>query len=113
VATDEAIPSKRKTKKCMYHKTFYVYILANKYNRVLYVGVSNDLVRRIHEHKTKFNKGFTARYNVDKLVYFEETDDIGWAICREKQLKCGSRQDKINLIIVDNPNWLDLSEGWV
>ena len=65
------------------------------------------------EHKTKFNKGFTSRYNVDKLVYFEETDDVCWAISREKQLKGGSRQDKIDLVIKDNSEWLDLSEGWL
>ena len=97
----------------MYHKTYYVYILANKYNRVLYVGVTNNLLRRMYEHKTKFNKGFTSRYNVDKLVYSEETDDVCGAISREKQLKGGSRQDKIDLIIKDNSEWLDLSEGWL
>jgi putative endonuclease len=87
---------------------FYVYILTNYTNKVLYIGVTNDLVRRIYEHKNKLVKGFTEKYNVNKLVYFEATESIVSAIEREKQLKAGSRQKKINLINKMNPKWEDL-----
>ena len=86
----------------------YVYILTNKGNRVLYTGVTNNLVRRVCEHKTKLNEGFTKRYNVNKLVYFELFTDIRAAIAREKQLKAGSRRKKLELIQRLNPNWRDL-----
>jgi putative endonuclease len=91
-------------------KTYYVYILTNKNNQVLYTGVTNDLRRRIYEHRHKLLPGFTAKYNLNKLVYYETTKDIIQAIAREKQIKGGSRQDKIDLIILDNPNWRDLYE---
>lgn len=97
----------------MYSKIYFVYILTNHNNKVLYTGVTNDLERRLCEHKNKLTKGFTSKYNVNKLVYFEETDDIGEAIEREKQIKGGSRQDKINLINSENANWQDLSEDWL
>jgi putative endonuclease len=87
---------------------FYVYILTNFTNKVLYIGVTNDIVRRVYEHKNKFVKGFTEKYNVNKLVYFEATESIVSAIEREKQLKAGSRQKKINLINKMNPKWEDL-----
>jgi putative endonuclease len=89
-------------------KQYYVYILTNKSNRVLYTGVTNDLGRRVYEHKTKLLDGFTKKYNVDKLVYFECTNDINAAILREKKIKGGSRQKKIELVNSLNPDWKDL-----
>ena len=91
-------------------KQYYVYIMTNKYNRVLYTGVTNDLQRRVYEHREKLIEGFTKKYNVYKLVYFEETESIEAAILREKQIKGGSRQKKINLILSMNPQWRDLFE---
>jgi len=87
--------------------------MANKNNTVIYIGVSGNLLKRVYQHKTKFYKGFTARYNCDKLVYFEEFEDINQAIAREKQLKAGNRKRKEALIQVENPLWEDLSEGWI
>ncbi len=89
---------------------FYVYILTNKYHTVHYTGVTNDLDRRIQEHKSKAKPGFTARYNVTKLVYYEVIDDINSAIEREKQIKGGTRQKKIELVDSMNPTWVDLAE---
>jgi putative endonuclease len=91
-------------------RRYYVYIVTNKANRVLYTGVTNDLNRRMYEHKNKVIKGFTQKYNVSKLVYFEETTDAYSAISREKQIKGGSRAKKIALIETINPDWKDLSE---
>jgi putative endonuclease len=91
-------------------KHYYVYILTNRRNSVLYTGVTSDLARRVHEHRTKAVAGFTARYNVDKLVYFEVTDGVEGAIGREKQIKAGSRRKKIDLINRANPVWRDLFE---
>jgi len=91
---------------------YFVYILTNKSNRVLYIGVTNDLERRMYEHRNKMVDGFTKRYNLTKLVYFEETSDVRSAIEREKQLKNWHRDWKINLINQFNPNWNDLSEGF-
>ncbi|MFA6215638.1 MAG: GIY-YIG nuclease family protein [Patescibacteria group bacterium] len=96
----------------MREKAYYVYLMTNKANNVIYTGVANDLERRVYEHKNKLIEGFTSKYNANKLVYFEETDDIGEAIKREKQIEGGSRQDKINLINVGNPKWEDLSKDW-
>ena len=91
-------------------KTYYVYILTNKTNSVLYTGVTNDLIRRLYEHKSKTDKkSFTVKYNVTKLVYFETTNSIESAIFREKQIKAGSRQKKIDLINSFNPSWKELS----
>ena len=87
---------------------YYVYIITNKYNTVLYTGVTNNLQRRILEHKNKINDGFSSRYNLSKLVYYEEGEDIYGAINREKQLKAGSRRKKIRLIESINPEWNDL-----
>jgi putative endonuclease len=88
---------------------FYVYILASRRNGTLYVGVTNDLARRIAEHKTKLVPGFTRRYNVDKLVYFEEYASILEARSRERAIKRWRREWKIALIEKDNPMWHDLS----
>ena len=85
-----------------------MYILANKNNSTIYIGVTNDLVRRIYEHKNNVVKGFTQKYNVHKLVYFEQTENIENAIIREKQLKNYSRERKEELINNVNPNWEDL-----
>jgi len=94
----------------MKSKSYYVYILTNKYNSVLYVGITNDLRKRVYEHSSKVVSGFTAKYNINKLVYFEETDDIKAAIGREKQIKGGSRKKKIDLIKNINPEFRDLLE---
>ncbi len=88
--------------------SYYIYILTNKNNSVLYVGVTNDIVRRIWEHKSKSIEGFTKKYNVDKLVYYEKFDDPNSAIAREKQLKAGSRKKKLDLIKSFNEGWKDL-----
>jgi len=82
--------------------------MSNKYDNVLYIGVTNDLKRRVYEHKNKLINGFTKKYNVTKLVYFEEFSEVEDAIDREKQLKGGSRQKKIELIESINNKWRDL-----
>jgi len=87
---------------------YYIYILTNKNNTVLYTGVTNDLVRRCHEHKNKLIKGFTEKYNVDKLIYYELFEDINLAIIREKQIKGFSREKKDLLIEKFNPSRKDL-----
>ena len=87
-------------------------MLTNIKNKVLYVGVTNNLERRIHEHKHKSIEGFTAKYNVHKLVYFEETNDVNAALAREKQIKGWKRDKKNRLIQENNPDWLDLSQEW-
>jgi putative endonuclease len=91
---------------------YNVYIVTNKSNTVLYVGVTSDLVGRVWDHKNKTYKGFSATYGCDKLVYYEEYQWIQDAIAREKQLKAGSRKKKVDLIIAENPLWKDLSDGW-
>lgn len=93
-------------------KSFYVYILASKKNGTLYVGFTGDLERRIKEHKTKAAGGFTEKYNVDKLVYFEVFEHSYDAFKRERGLKKWRRAWKIELIEKDNPDWNDLAEGW-
>ena len=91
---------------------YYVYILTNEIGNVMYVGVTNDLIRRVYEHKNHLDKGsFTARYNVTKLVYFEETSDVEAAIEREKQIKGWNRKRKNKLVETKNVNWIDLYEG--
>ncbi len=87
---------------------YYIYILTNKNNTVLYTGVTNDLVRRCHEHRNKLIKGFTEKYNVYKLIYYEVFDDVEFAIKREKQIKGYSREKKEQLINTLNPDWNDL-----
>ncbi len=84
--------------------------MTNKYNTVLYTGVTNDLQRRVLEHKSGKGSAFTNKYNIKKLVYFEVTNDINAAIAHEKQIKAGSRQKKIDLIDSINPEWKDLFE---
>ena len=91
---------------------YYVYCLTNEYNNVMYIGMTNNLVRRVFEHKTKQVPGFTEKYNVGKLVYFEETLDVDMAIAREKEIKKWRRQKKNVLVATLNPDWKDLSEGW-
>ena len=91
-------------------RAYFVYILTNKSNGVFYIGVTNNLKRRMYEHKNKLVAGFTKKYNIAKLVYFEATNDIRSAIKREKQLKNWHRDWKINLINDFNPSWRDLSE---
>jgi putative endonuclease len=91
---------------------YYVYMMTNKNNKVLYTGVTNNLERRLWEHKNKQIEGFTSRYNVIKLVYFEQTSDINAAIEREKQIKGWLRAKKNNLIESINPDWKDLSDEW-
>jgi putative endonuclease len=91
---------------------YYLYILTNKKEGVLYIGATNDLERRIFEHKNKLIKGFSSRYNLDKLVYFETYQFIEDAIKREKNMKKWKREWKINLIVEHNPDWGDLSKEW-
>lgn len=93
-------------------KLYYVYIMTNRHRSTLYTGLTNSLEHRVHQHKTKVVKGFTSRYHVDRLVYYEETDDVGAAIAREKQIKGWTRAKKITLIDSFNPRWLDLAETW-
>ena len=89
-------------------KNYYVYILADKRNGTLYIGVNNNLLRRVVEHKRKIVESFTKRYNVNKLVWYEQTNDIRSAIQREKQIKKWLRKWKLELIEESNPNWKDL-----
>ena len=92
------------------HSHYYVYIMTNPHNTVLYTGVTNNLLRRVHEHKEKLADSFTKQYNVTKLVYYEVYDDAFTAISREKQIKGGSRKKKMGLIDGMNPTWKDLYE---
>jgi putative endonuclease len=92
-------------------KEYYVYILANK-SGMLYTGMTNDLERRLYEHKNKLIEGFTKKYNINKLLYFESTDDVSAAIAREKTIKGMLRSKKIELIKTHNPLMNDLSEQW-
>jgi len=92
-------------------KTYYVYIMTNQ-SRTLYVGLTNNIRRRVREHKDGLIEGFTHRYNIDTLVYVESFGDVESAIEREKQIKQWSRAKKSRLINRDNPDWLDLSDGW-
>jgi putative endonuclease len=93
----------------MKSRVAFVYILTNKYNNVLYTGVTNDLQRRYREHKNKLVKGFTQKYNVDKLVYFEVFDSILDAIAREKQIKGYLKIRKVELVTALNPEWIELT----
>jgi putative endonuclease len=92
--------------------TYYVYILANKRNGTLYTGVTNNLEARMYQHKNGIGSKFTSKYSVVMLMYYEETDDIGEAIHREKQLKKWKRAWKMSLIEESNPSWKDLAEEW-
>ncbi len=91
-------------------KTYYVYIMANQ-SRTLYIGLTNNIRRRVQEHKDGLVEGFTLRYNIDTLVYNESFGDIDSAIAREKQIKRWSREKKLHLINQENPDWRDLSDG--
>jgi putative endonuclease len=91
---------------------YYIYILASQKNGTLYIGVTNNIERRVLEHKEKINEGFSSRYNISRLVYFETFQYINDAILREKRLKKWNRQWKINLIEEENKEWNDLSEDW-
>ena len=93
-------------------KEYYVYIMSSDNKNTIYIGVTNDLERRVFEHKNKIIKGFTEKYNCVNLVYFEEHNQIVEAIYREKQLKKWNRDWKNQLIEKENPNWLDLSKEW-
>ena len=92
-------------------KTFHIYIMASR-SRRLYIGVTSDLVRRVHQHKTNTFEGFTGRYNIKSLVHYEQTADVTAAIQREKEMKGWLRKKKVALIEDSNPEWKDLSEGW-
>jgi putative endonuclease len=92
-------------------KEYFVYILSNK-SGMLYTGVTNDLEKRLFQHKNKMNEGFTKRYNIDSLMYFESTNDVTVAIAREKQIKGMLRSKKLELIKTVNPRLIDLSEDW-
>ena len=89
-------------------KEYFVYIMTNRYNAVLYTGVTNDLARRVSEHRKGIGSAFTKKYNIHKLVYFERGTSVEEAILREKQIKGGSRQKKVDLIESVNPSWNDL-----
>ncbi len=93
------------------NRTYYVYMMASK-SRTLYTGVTNYLERRVFQHKNKLLPGFSKKYNIDRLVYFESWGDIRDAIGREKQIKGWLRTKKLALIIAKNPAWRDLSRGW-
>ncbi len=92
--------------------TYYVYILTNKSDRVMYIGVTSNLERRLYEHKQELVDGFTKKYHVHKLVYYEQTSDVRAAIAREKELKGWLRAKKNALVETMNPTWRDLSEDW-
>ena len=91
---------------------YYVYILASKIRGTIYIGITNDLQKRVYEHKREIKKGFTEKYGVNKLIYFETFKDVNEAIKREKNLKKWKRAWKIKLIEKDNKKWLDLSKDW-
>ena len=91
---------------------YYVYILSNEKGNVIYTGVTNDLLKRVYEHKNHLDKGsFTARYNIEKLVYYEVTSDVEAAIEREKQIKGWNRKKKNKLVESKNPKWMDLYDS--
>jgi len=92
-------------------KTYYIYILASR-SRRLYLGVTNNIRRRVWEHKRGEIRGFAQRYHIDMLVYFEVFGDVRAAIAREKQIKAWRREKKVRLIVGENPEWHDLSDGW-
>ena len=91
---------------------YFVYILSNWNDSVIYIGVTGNLPRRLYEHRNHLVDGFSSKYNTDKLVYFEQTNDVYSAIAREKQLKGWTRKKKNDLIMKVNPEWKDLSAGW-
>jgi putative endonuclease len=92
-------------------KQYYVYIMASK-SKVLYIGVTNNLMRRVYEHKNHLVDGFTKKYKVTKLVYCEQTNDVRTALSREKQIKGWLRRKKMTLVESTNPTWKDLAKDW-
>jgi putative endonuclease len=94
-------------------RRYYVYLLTNWDNTVMYVGITNNLERRVYEHKQKLVKGFTKKYNINKLVYFEETYDVRAALTREKEIKKLRREKKNNLVQSFNPDWKDIGLEWL
>jgi putative endonuclease len=98
-------------RKIMNRNCYYVYMMTND-SGTLYIGVTNDIVRRVYEHKQKLVAGFTSKYNITQLVYFEQTNDVQTALAREKQIKGWLRKKKIALIESVNPKWMDLSAEW-
>jgi len=96
----------------VFMKNYYIYIMTNN-SKTLYIGMTNNLERRVYEHKNSLVKGFTSKYKITKLVYYEMTNDVNTALNREKQLKNWRREWKINLIESLNPEWKDLSEEWI
>ena len=94
------------------NKTYYVYLITNWNNQVMYIGVTNNLERRLYQHKNKLIKGFSEKYNINKLVYFEQTNDIESAITREKEIKKWRREKKNSLVESTNKQWQDLSKQW-
>ena len=94
-------------------KTYYIYILASKRNGTLYIGITNDLARRVYEHNSGLIESFTKKYSINKLVYFESTSDVNAAILREKRMKKWKRQWKIELIEKSNPDWKDLYKDFL
>ena len=95
----------------MMNKQYYVYIMTNKVNSTLYTGVTSNLKRRIYEHREGIGGGFTKKYAIKKLVYYEITNDVHSALAREKQIKAGSRKRKVDLINSINSEWIDLYDG--
>jgi len=95
----------------MLHRSYFVYIMTNRTKTVLYTGVTNDLKRRVWQHKQKLHEGFTSRYQMITLVYYELFDDVNSAIAREKQIKGGSRQKKLDLVNSMNAEWRDLFDA--
>lgn len=91
-------------------KQYYIYIVSNNFQSVFYTGFTNDLIRRVHEHKNKLIDGFTKKYNISKLLYYEVACDVNSAIGREKQIKSYNRRKKIALIKTINPSFVDLFE---
>lgn len=96
----------------MHEQAYFVYILTNRSNKVLYTGITSNLERRLYEHRNNLTPGFASKYRCHKLVWYETTPDVQAAISREKQIKGGSRRDKELLIKSLNPEWKDLSAGW-
>lgn len=107
-----ALKPERSNLIAMQERSYYVYIMSNKRNNVLYTGITNDLERRVYEHKQKIFKGFTGKYNLDKLVYYEAYETAEEAILREKQIKGGSRKKKLDLIRKENIKFEDLAADW-
>ena len=105
---EEKVVIARRNRSNLMSRHYYVYIMTNKRNMVLYTGITGDLVRRTYEHKQKILEGFTKKYNINRLVYYEVFNDPENAIAREKQIKAGSRKKKLQLIEGMNPGWKDL-----